>query len=57
MLKASAEAEFVVTLREALPQNFTIEFDLIPKACCNPADLSFEGPPTRGQSSAPVSVD
>lgn len=36
----------VVLRRQAsatLPTNFTLEFDLIPKTCCQPEDLSFEG--------------
>jgi hypothetical protein len=43
MLKASDVTEFLVPLPEFLPENFTVEFDLVPKACCNPEDLSFEG--------------
>ena len=43
MLKASNVSVFLVPLPEFLPENFTVEFDLVPKACCNPADLSFEG--------------
>jgi len=43
MLKASTVSVFLVPLPEFLPENFTVEFDLVPKACCNPADLSFEG--------------
>lgn len=43
MLKASNVSVFLVPLPEFLPENFTVEFDLVPKGCCNPADLSFEG--------------
>ncbi|HJR36392.1 MAG TPA: hypothetical protein VJ817_15655, partial [Gemmatimonadales bacterium] len=45
MLKASAASEFRITLPQGLPQDFTLEFELIPKACqgCAPQDLSFEG--------------
>jgi hypothetical protein len=43
MLRASSPSEFVVTLPEALPTNFTLEFELLPKACCNPVDLMVEG--------------
>lgn len=43
MLKASGQVALLVTLPEALPADFTVEFDLIPKPCCNPEDISFEG--------------
>jgi hypothetical protein len=43
MLRASSPSEFVIRLPEVLPANFTLEFDLIPKACCNPVDLMVEG--------------
>ena len=43
MLKASTVSEFLITLPEVLPQDFTVEFSLVPKGCCNPQDLSFEG--------------
>ena len=43
MLRASSPSEFVLPLPEALPKNFTLEIELIPKACCNPVDLAVEG--------------
>ena len=43
MLRATNTAEFLVPLPEALPGDFTLQFELIPKECCNPQDLSFEG--------------
>jgi hypothetical protein len=47
MLKASAASEFLITLPQGqvLPRDFTLEFELVPKACegCAPQDLSFEG--------------
>ena len=44
MLRTSRPAEFVLTLPEALPTDFTIEFDLIPKECgCGENDLEFDG--------------
>lgn len=57
MLRAASPAEFVVALPQALPTNFTLEFDLVPKACCNPEDLALEGTPTsnRGPASAHLS--
>jgi hypothetical protein len=52
MLKASSASEFLITLPQVLPQDFTLEFDLVPKRCCPPPDLSFEGTPTVNQGSA-----
>lgn len=49
MLKASMESEFLITLPEPLPQDFTLELELIPKACCNPDDLMLEGTPSRNR--------
>lgn len=43
MLKATATSEFLITLPQLLPADFTIEFDIVPKAGGNPQDLSFEG--------------
>ncbi len=43
MLRASGRSSFVVRLPQRLPSDFTLEFDLIPKTCCQPEDLSFEG--------------
>jgi len=43
MLKAVELSEFRIDLGESLPETFTLEFDVTPKACCNPEDLSFEG--------------
>src|ERR1043165_9233554 len=34
MLKASEPVEFLVSLAEFLPDGFTLEFEIIPKACC-----------------------
>ena len=55
MLKASEPTELLVTLPEALPDGFTIEFEVIPKACCNPEDISFEG--TRRIARSPTSME
>ena len=44
MLRAKGPAQFLVTLPEALPTDFTIEFDLVPKECgCGEKDLEFDG--------------
>jgi hypothetical protein len=49
MLRAKGPAEFLVTLPEALPTNFTLEFDLIAKEEGGSDDLAFDG--TSGRSS------
>jgi hypothetical protein len=50
MLKASDRAAFLINLPEVLPQDFTLEFDIVPKSCCQPEDLAFEGTPAISQS-------
>ena len=59
MLKATSASEFLITLPEVLPQDFTVEFDLVPKGCCNPQDLTFEGSrrQNRGGASAHIEWD
>ena len=52
VLKASTAAEFLITLPQVLPQDFTLEFDFIPKLGGPPPDLSFEGTPTINQGVA-----
>ena len=56
MLKASAASEFVITLPQVLPPDFTLEFEIVPKACCNPQDLSFEGTPTINQGTGSAHI-
>lgn len=57
MLKASAASEFRITLPQVLPQDFTLEFELVTKACfCNPQDLSFEGTSTINQGAGSAHV-
>jgi hypothetical protein len=56
MFKASAPTELLVSLLEPLPQHFTIELELIPKACCNPVDLAI-GEVNQGAESAYLSWD
>src|SRR5262249_30274174 len=41
---------------EVLPADFTLEFSLVPKACCNPEDLSFEGTRTVNQGAASAHI-
>src|SRR5688500_11899369 len=58
MLKASVTSEFVITLPpgEVLPADFTLEFDLVPKPCCAPQDLSFEGTPLINQGAGSAHI-
>lgn len=55
VLRADEPSEFVLNLPEALPRDFTIEFEVIPKRCCNP-DLTFEGGASINQSNASAHV-
>ena len=57
MLRASSPSEFVIQLPEALPTNFTVEFEIIPKACCNPVDLMFEGVISGSRSSVSAQIE
>ena len=43
MLRASSPTELLLQLPHALPKDFTLEFELVPKRCCAPHDLSVEG--------------
>src|ERR1043166_8986736 len=54
MLKASSPSEFLITLPQVLPADFTIELEVIPKGCCAPDDIMLEGTATmnRGPASA-----
>jgi len=56
MLRAAEPMEFMINLKENLPEAFTLEFDLIPKACCNPEDISFEGTPSQSRSQSSSNV-
>ncbi len=51
MFKASRPTELLVSLLEPLPPHFTLELELVPKACCNPADLAI-GEVNQGAASA-----
>src|SRR5687768_3803746 len=55
MLKASVTSEFVITLPpgEVLPADFTLEFDLVPKPCCNPRISPSRGPTPSTRAPAP----
>lgn len=53
MLRAKDQAEFLITLSNLLPQNFTIEVDIIPKEEGGPQpDLTLEGTLQINQGSA-----
>jgi len=43
MLRASSPSEVLVQLPQVLPEQFTIELDIVPKACCAPDDIAIEG--------------
>ena len=51
MFQASRPTELLVSLLEPLPRDFTLELELVPKACCNPADLGI-GEVNQGDASA-----
>ena len=55
-LRASDAAEFLITFKEPLPADFTLEFDVISKECCNPEDLGFEGTSAISQSATSMHV-
>jgi len=57
MLRASDPAEFLIPLPEIMPLDFTLEFDLVPKACCNPSDLVFEGTGSSNRGPASMQIE
>jgi hypothetical protein len=52
MLKASSPSEFLITLPQVLPSDFTVVLDFIPKGCCAPDDIMLEGTSTMNRGSA-----
>jgi hypothetical protein len=56
MLRASSRSVFRVQLPQLLPQDFTLEFDIIPKAGGNPEDLAIEGTPLINQGGNSANV-
>ena len=56
MFKMGKPTELLVSLLEPLPQDFTLEIELVPKSCCNPADLAI-GQVNQGVASAYLSWD
>ena len=53
-LRASDVGVLLVNLAERLPDDFTLELDVIPKTCCNPWDLELEATPA--QDGGPASM-
>lgn len=56
-LRASDPAEFLITFAERLPNDFTLEIDLVPKMCCAPSDLTFEATPQQDRGAASMMVE
>ena len=56
MLRATERSTFRINLPEVLPQDFTLEFDLVPKTCCQPEDIAFEGTAVINQGNASANV-
>jgi hypothetical protein len=56
MLRASDHAEFLIELSEELPQDFTLEFDIVPKVGCNAEDIGFEGTAVIDQGEGSMNV-
>jgi hypothetical protein len=56
MLRASSRSSFLLPLPEVLPADFTLEFDIVPKQCCNPEDLAIEGTRTINQGTGSANV-
>jgi hypothetical protein len=55
MLKITERTSLLVQLPEVLPQDFTVEIDLVPKTCCQPEDVAIEG--TRLIDQGPTSAN
>lgn len=56
MLRASDPAEILVELTDELPQDFTLEFDIVPKVGCNLEDIAFEGTAEINQGQGSMNV-
>ena len=52
MLRSTGPAEFIIPLSAPLPQDFTLEFDLVARNsnCCSGEELAFEGSPQLNRS-------
>jgi hypothetical protein len=56
MLRASSGSVFRVQLPQLLPQDFTLEFDIVPKLDGAPEDLAIEGTPLINQGANSANV-
>ena len=56
MIRASSRSMLRLALPEVLPQDFVLEFDIVPKMSGNPEDLAIEGTPTINQGSSSANV-
>lgn len=56
MLRVGERTALLVHLPEVLPQDFTLEFDIVPKTCCMPEDLAVEGTRTIDQGTTSANV-
>jgi hypothetical protein len=56
MLGTSERTNFLVRLPEIMPQDFTLEFEIIPKDKCGGEDLAFEGTEIISQSDVSMLV-
>jgi hypothetical protein len=56
MLRASSESQVLVQLPQVLPDDVTVELDIVPKECCAPDDIAIEGTDMdhRGPGSAQI---
>ena len=52
MLRSTSPAEFIIPLRETLPAQFTLEFDIVSRGidCCAGEELAIEGSPTMART-------
>jgi hypothetical protein len=52
MLRSIGPAEFIIPLAQPLPQDFTLEFDVVARNsnCCSGEELAFEGSPELNRS-------
>jgi hypothetical protein len=52
MLRSTGPAEFIIPLAAPLPQDFTLEFDIVSRNsdCCAGEELAFEGSPNLNRS-------
>ncbi len=57
MLRASSRSTLVLSLPSTLLRDFTLEFDLVPKECCQPEDLAIEGSGTLIPNQGPASAN